>query len=69
MLKDEYDNDVVFDICMYIDVLPFIALLLFHRKNFKQKKETTQEIQEYIAEETHQSMNEKEEVCLLTQQS
>ena len=65
-LEDEYKNDIVFDICLYIDVLPFIGLLLFHRKNFKQRREEAPERQEFVAEENHSSMGENEGVCFLT---
>lgn len=38
--KDYCDNEfayeIGYDMSLYIDVLPFIALLLFHYSNFKQ---------------------------------
>ena len=33
---DEFAYEIGYDMSLYIDVLPFIALLLFHYSNFKQ---------------------------------
>ena len=58
--------DLVADLMLYIDVLPFIGLLLFHFKNFKQSKQVlddtdvSSEDREYFG-----SMTESEEVIQL----
>ena len=35
-----FESEMAFNTVMYIDVLPFIGLLIVHHKNFKQTKVT-----------------------------
>ena len=60
---DDFAYETVFDACLYFDVLPFIGLLLFHYKNFRQSKHVFEE--EFRDEELFGSMNEKEDVIYL----
>ena len=50
---------------LYFDVLPFIGLLLFHYKNFKQIKHLPEEQDESLNEEQNESLNDLEEVVYL----
>ena len=42
--EDYWPYAIGFDLTLYMDVLPFIGLLLFHYKNFKPSKNLPEEV-------------------------
>ena len=57
---------IIYDVSLYLDVLPFIGLLLFHYRNFKPSKEVDEEPEESTdTVENLASINENEDVVYL----
>ena len=65
----QFAYDLAIDLVLYIDVLPFIGILLFHRKNFKQSKQVVEDTDKTSSEQEEYlnfgSMNESEDVIQL----
>ena len=62
-----FANDMLYDVSLYLDVLPFIGLLLFHYKNFKYNKEVNEEPETStdVIERLPSTNEENEEVVYL----
>ena len=60
--EDSFSYIIGFDITLYIDVLPFIGLLLIHHKNFKRSKKNLNDADVPNKREESSSMNESQDV-------
>ena len=63
LLDDNFAYGIGFDASLYIDVLPFIGLLLFHYKNFNQSMSLAESTDR--GQRREGSMNDFEGVCYL----